>query len=289
MSFSVMRLKPWAALCFVTAVSCGGSNEPSVTNSNMSNSGTNATQAGSMSAAAGSMSSQSSGGAAASSAAGKMASASGGTPASSGGAGASTPKAGSSASSSGSSGAGMSASAGTSPSAGTGAAAGSGAMAAGSGGDSTGMPMTMGMFSPLCSAVPMTAAGAAPTKGGACTEMDPQLCYKTCGPQSIGFKSETCTNGAYAEQSGCSFPDADYACFKIPMMMDASCPAMPPQATMPCEVAECTLCSVGGNYLDSSGASKAGYCVCPAAGASGSRKWSCASATAWPCPAGKGC
>jgi hypothetical protein len=155
---------------------------------------------------------------------------------------------------------------------------------------SAGMSTTgMGMFSPLCSAVPMTAAGEAPTKGGACTADDPQLCYKTCGPQSIGFKSETCTNGAYAEQSGCSFPDGDYACFKIPTMMDASCPTMAPQATMPCEVAECTLCNVGGNYLDSSGASKAGYCVCPAPGASGSRKWSCASTTAWPCPAGKGC
>jgi hypothetical protein len=144
------------------------------------------------------------------------------------------------------------------------------------------------MFTPLCSDVPPTAAGA-PTKGGACTASDPQLCYKTCGPQSAGFKSETCTNGAYAEQSGCSFPDGDYACYKVPSSIDSSCPSAAPQATMPCEVAECVVCNAGGNYLDSSGASKAGYCVCPKAGASGSRKWSCASTTAWPCPNGKGC
>jgi hypothetical protein len=145
-----------------------------------------------------------------------------------------------------------------------------------------------GMFSPLCSDVPATAAGA-PSKGVACTASDAQVCYKTCGPQSVGFKSETCTNGAYVEQSGCSFPDGDYACYKIPTTVDASCPTEVPQATMPCEVAMCTPCNVGGNYLDSSGASKMGYCVCPMAGDSGSRKWSCASATAWPCPLGKGC
>jgi hypothetical protein len=145
-----------------------------------------------------------------------------------------------------------------------------------------------GMFSPLCSDVPPTASGA-PAKGGACTASDSQLCYKTCGPQSVGFKSETCTNGAYVEQSGCSFPDGDYACYKIPTTVDPSCPTTPPQATKPCEVAMCTPCNAGGNYLDSSGASKMGYCVCPMAGDSGMRNWSCASATAWPCPLGKGC
>ena len=145
-----------------------------------------------------------------------------------------------------------------------------------------------GMFSPLCSDVPPTAAGV-PAKGGACTEADSQLCYKTCGPQSVGFKSEMCTNGAYVEQSGCTFPDGDYSCYKIPTTVAATCPTTAPQATMPCDVAMCTPCNVGGNYLDSSGASKMGYCVCPMAGDTGMRKWSCASATAWPCPLGKGC
>jgi hypothetical protein len=145
-------------------------------------------------------------------------------------------------------------------------------------------------FMPLCAMVAVTAAGAAPTKGGACTATDTQQCFKTCGPSSTGYKSETCTNGAYVEQSGCTFPpDLDATCYKIPEMIDASCPAMPPQASQPCTVAACTLCNVGGNYLDSTGASKVGYCVCPAPGTSGTSKWSCASATAWPCPAGKGC
>ena len=145
------------------------------------------------------------------------------------------------------------------------------------------------MFTPLCAGL-TTAAGAAPTKGGACTGADPQLCYKTCGPQGIGFKSETCTGGLYAEQSGCSFPTGeDYSCYKIPAAIDASCPKAVPKASDPCTVAECTPCNLNGQYLDSSGASKAGYCVCPAAGGMGTSKWSCASATAWPCPAGSGC
>jgi hypothetical protein len=166
--------------------------------------------------------------------------------------------------------------------------AGAGKAASGSAGSSTTAAANSGNFSPLCSDVPATAAGA-PTKGGACTATDSQLCYKTCGPQSVGFKSETCTNGAYVEQTGCSFPDGDYACYKIPAAVDATCPKMPPQATMACDVAMCTPCNVDGNYLDSSGASKQGYCVCPEAGEMGMRKWSCASSTSWPCPLGKGC
>jgi len=164
---------------------------------------------------------------------------------------------------------------------GTGGAGGAGGASGGGGG---------GSFTPLCSAVPVTAAGEAPTKGGVCTASDTQLCYKTCGPLSIGFKSETCVGGLYVEQSGCSFPaEQDYACYKVPAAVSSTCPATVPQASQACTVAECTLCNVGGMYLDSSGASKEGFCVCPPGGSSGSRKWSCASSTAWPCPAGKGC
>jgi hypothetical protein len=143
-------------------------------------------------------------------------------------------------------------------------------------------------FEPLCSGL-TTAEGVAPTKNGVCTDADPQLCYKTCGPQSIGFKSETCTTGAYVEQSGCSFPTGvDYACYKIPDSLDASCPTTAPQSGTSCAVAACTPCNVEGGYLDSSGAAKTGYCVCPES-SSGTGKWSCASATAWPCPTGEGC
>jgi hypothetical protein len=145
-------------------------------------------------------------------------------------------------------------------------------------------------YQPACSTL-TTAAGQAPTKGGLCTATDPQLCYKTCGPESIGFKSETCTAGSYVEQSGCSFlPDGDFACYKIPAAIDAACPTTIPQASTECKVATCTLCNVNGSYNDSSGAPKTGYCVCPPPSAvTGISKWSCASSTAWPCPAGKGC
>jgi len=128
-------------------------------------------------------------------------------------------------------------------------------------------------------------------KNVACTAADTQLCYKTCGPLSSGFKTETCTGGAYAEQSGtitCSFdPAGNYACYKIPTTYDASCPAStaPPQATKPCTVAACTVC--GPAYLDSGGASKVGYCVCNATATNPT--WSCASTSAWPCPGGAGC
>jgi len=146
------------------------------------------------------------------------------------------------------------------------------------------------MFTPLCDGL-TTAANEVPTKAGACTAADPQLCYKTCGPQGVGFKSETCTAGAYAEQSGCSFPDAaDYSCFKIPTAADAACPTETITASTACTVAACTPCAdATGNYYDSKMNLKAGYCVCPMPGASGTSKWSCASTTAWPCPTGKGC
>jgi hypothetical protein len=62
-------------------------------------------------------------------------------------------------------------------------------------------------------------------KGGACVATDPQLCYKTCGPEKSGAKSETCTGGVYAEMSGCSFDSAkDFACYKIPAAANTMCP-----------------------------------------------------------------
>ena len=169
------------------------------------------------------------------------------------------------------------------------ASAGTGPVAtAGSAGTASGVA-----FTPLCAGL-TTAAGMAPTKAGACTADDPQTCYKTCGPASSGFKSEMCSAGAYAEQSGCTFPDTlDAACYKLPAAQDTSCPATAPMASAECSVAPCTLCNLGGGptgtYLDSKGASKVGYCVCPAPGASGTSKWSCASTDAWPCPGAKGC
>ncbi|MEO6603211.1 MAG: hypothetical protein ABIQ16_25225, partial [Polyangiaceae bacterium] len=168
------------------------------------------------------------------------------------------------------------------------AAAGAGGAPAAAG--AGGAPAT-GMYTPLCSAVPVTAAGVAPTKAGACTATDTQLCFKSCGPQGVGFKSETCTADVYQEQSGCSFPDdADYSCFKIPTTQDATCPTTTITANTVCTTTACSACSdATGHYYDTSNNMKVGYCVCPAPGASGMSKWSCASDTAWPCPTGKGC
>jgi len=166
---------------------------------------------------------------------------------------------------------------------------GAGGTTGGAGGTTGGTGGAPDNFTPLCSQVPVTAAGEAPTKGGACTGTDSQLCYKTCGPNSVGFKSETCTGGIYAEQSGCDFPaNGDYACYKIPTTISSMCPTTVPKASDPCTVPACTPCNLNGSYADSSGAAKQGYCVCPAS-ASGMGKWTCASGTAWPCPNGKGC
>ncbi len=134
-------------------------------------------------------------------------------------------------------------------------------------------------------------------RSGPCTATDQQFCYKTCGPQAIGVKAETCTTaGTYAEMSGCSFdPSRDYSCYKIPATTNATClPGVTPQASGACEVPPCTLCNslagaVGGQYLDVSGAPKVGWCVCQPPNASGVRTWNCANDTAWPCPLGSGC
>jgi len=185
--------------------------------------------------------------------------------------------------------------AGTVGQAGTQGQAGSSAGAAGttgSGGSTTGAG---GAFSPSCTGL-VTAGGMEPAKGVACVAGDPQLCYKTCGPEKQGAKSETCTGGVYAEMSGCSFDSAtNFACYKIPAAANTMCPAgVTPQASQDCTVDMCVLCNTtgglpGGHYNDSGGADKMGYCVCQAANSAGKRTWSCASDTAWPCPAGLGC
>lgn len=146
-------------------------------------------------------------------------------------------------------------------------------------------------FSPLCADVGPTAAGLDIKKGAACTAQDPQHCYRTCGPQSVGFKAEDCGSAGIYVESNCQFPlDGDYSCFAIPDTINMGvCPATTPKSGQQCSVPECLLCNVGGNYYDSNGNSKAGYCVCGPAAATGARSWSCASSTAWPCPLGKGC
>lgn len=141
------------------------------------------------------------------------------------------------------------------------------------------------------------------TKGGACAATDPQLCTKTCGPEKLGTKTETCTAGAYVEGSVCSFPavapspstDGTYMCWAVPATANAACPTDPtmaPQASTACTLQDCIVC--GGTttgqttgYKDSTGAAKAGFCTCQSGLTSPT--WSCASTTAWPCPGNAGC
>ena len=139
------------------------------------------------------------------------------------------------------------------------------------------------------------------TKGGPCTytgdmSQPDQYCFKTCGPEKTGVKSETCTTaGIYAEMSGCTFQNnVDYSCYKIPTTANTQCPAGTPKGSDPCSVDHCVLCNSlqglsGGQYSDSQGSPKVGWCTCQEPNTMGMRTWTCASDTAWPCPFGAGC
>ena len=143
---------------------------------------------------------------------------------------------------------------------------------------------------PPCYLAP-TLAGEEILKGTPCTSADIKLCYRSCGPNQAGWKTETCTAGVYAE-GDCRFPaDGDYACYKIPDVIDeAACGVTaPPAATDPCEAPPCTTCNVDGFYTDTAGDAKEGFCICRDPDEMGVRRWTCASATAWPCPVSRGC
>jgi hypothetical protein len=116
------------------------------------------------------------------------------------------------------------------------------------------------------------------TKGAACSE-EGLVCLKTCGPQSVGSKTEVCTAGVTVEgacEFDCSDTSINWGCFAN-LGTAPECPAGT-QAAMPCTVPACEPCA--GAYLNSAGVPKIGGCIC--VGASGAEKWSCAVATAWP-------
>jgi hypothetical protein len=145
-------------------------------------------------------------------------------------------------------------------------------------------------YHPPCGVTPAL-SGEEIKKGTFCTPEDPQLCYRECGPFQVGWKTETCLAGVYAE-GDCSFPeDGDYSCFAIPDEIDTSvCPTdSPPRSTEECDVPACTLCNINGQYRDTSNNAKDGYCVCRPPDEEGVRTWTCASTTAWPCPFSRGC
>ncbi len=163
----------------------------------------------------------------------------------------------------------------------TGGASGRGG-ASGSGGASGAGGASSTTYEPLC------ANGE--TKNGSCSQAGAVArCYAKCGPNSLGFKGETCTSGVYVE-GNCSFPPGDYACYKLPSSAPAQCPTSAPQATHACTVPSCTVCGgtatqITTGYLDSSGTLKSGYCVC------WNGAWTCgtASTQSWPCPGSNGC
>jgi hypothetical protein len=172
----------------------------------------------------------------------------------------------------------------------TGGTTGTGGTGTSTGG--AGGAATTGFGQPACG---NTMEGVAIAKGGTCTAADAAggptaLCYKTCGPEKAGVKSETCPagGGTYAEMTGCSFdPSKDYSCYKIPATPDATCPTTAIMAGSACTISDCVVCGGTTGYTDSTGAAKTGYCVCQAAASAPT--WSCASSTAWPCPNGSGC
>jgi len=133
--------------------------------------------------------------------------------------------------------------------------------------------------------------------GETCAPTDEQFCYKRCGPDGVGVKSETCqSSGLYTEMVGCAYDlSSDYSCYRIPSAPNVGCPSgQRPQAGRPCELARCTVCNslgglAGGEFAGGAGAVSAGWCVCQAANAAGVRTWSCAGDTTWPCPIGIGC
>jgi hypothetical protein len=141
----------------------------------------------------------------------------------------------------------------------------------------------------------MTQDGLEILKGTPCTSADPQQCYRPCGPAQTGWKLEECRAGVYAEED-CRFPiDGDYSCYRLPDNPDADIDPVacgltaPPAATDPCTAAPCLPCNFEGFYEDTGGDAKEGFCVCRDADAMGIRRWTCASNTAWPCPANNGC
>jgi hypothetical protein len=181
------------------------------------------------------------------------------------------------------------------PSAGAGGVGGMAAGgSAGSGGsaglDASKNPPPHPDFSPPCY-LSLTQAGEEILKGTPCTSADVKVCYRSCGPNQVGWKTETCTAGVYAE-GDCRFPvEGDYACYKIPETIDKGACAItaPPAATDPCEAPACMSCNFDGFYEDTAGDAKEGYCICRDPDEEGVRRWTCASITAWPCPTSRGC
>ena len=110
-------------------------------------------------------------------------------------------------------------------------------------------------------------------------------CANTCGPNKSGYKNCDCYSDVW-DCPRCEYVPGDYSCYQLPDPAEA-CPMETtdagttslPQVGTACTRAPCTPCgsATAISYLDSAGASKAGYCVCGS-----DQKWTCASTTEWP-------
>jgi hypothetical protein len=141
---------------------------------------------------------------------------------------------------------------------------------------------TGGTMSPPPAAMFPGAACTTEVKDAGCTGS--AVCYRYCGPESQGYKSEIC-NGSKFLEGDCTFSDTtNYACYSLTSV--AACATTPPTTGSTCTISTCKPCgsSTTTGYKDSSGSAKIGYCVCTSDG-----KWSCAGTTTWPCPNGTGC
>jgi len=100
--------------------------------------------------------------------------------------------------------------------------------------------------------------------------------YKTCGPKSVGFKSNL-LRGRLRRAVGLQLPAGDYSCYKNSHNHRRDLPHCGrAQASTQCSVADCVPCNLNGNYLDSTSAtSRATVCAQPRRPGHG--QWTCAS------------
>lgn len=118
-----------------------------------------------------------------------------------------------------------------------------------------------------------------------------EACYQTCGPLGSGVETCVCSTRCPAGSTSsrclvcqpCRYnPAGSYACFRLPAIEAARCPAtegadagtvVPGEA---CGWAACHPCAA--TYRDSTRNVKEGYCVCDECKGS----WSCATKGDWP-------
>jgi hypothetical protein len=172
-----------------------------------------------------------------------------------------------------------------------------GARTTGGGGASGGNPMTL----PLCLAAPDPNAQ---VRDADCTVGNAAKpdCMVRCGPSidanTRGYRPLNCgpdansPSGVGFVQGTCYFdPAQNYSCFKLPSPTVA-CPAGTKSGGA-CTAAACAPCGDGVDvtkgYVDSSGAPKAGFCLCSTNATTGAQTWTCGSNKEYPCyPASPG-